>query len=240
MAAELSVHSCHAGSLNANEMNPGVSLSSTESSSLGFIHRFVPSAKGSPLTLLLLHGTGGNEDDLLGLGGQLLPGAALLSPRGKVLENGAPRFFRRLAEGVFDINDLVNRTEELARFIEKASAKYGLGKKIIAVGYSNGANIAASLLLLHPGLLAGAVLFRPMVPFTMQNVPDLSATQVLIESGTGDIMVPREQPEELADLFRRGKAEVTLLRQDAGHQLTEADIEAARQWLSRLAGSLSR
>jgi phospholipase/carboxylesterase len=212
-------------------------LSSTESGSLGFIHRFVPSEKGSPITLLLLHGTGGNENDLLGLGGQLLPGAALLSPRGKVLENGAPRFFRRLAEGVFDINDLVNRTEELARFIAKASARYGLGK-MLAVGYSNGANIASSLLLLHPGLLTGAVLFRPMVPFTMQNVPDLSGTSILIEAGTGDIMVPRGQPEALADLFRRGKAEVTLLLQEAGHQLTEADIEGARRWLSQLSGSL--
>ncbi|MDA4112527.1 MAG: alpha/beta hydrolase [Thaumarchaeota archaeon] len=213
-------------------------MSSTESGSLGFVHRFVPPEKGSPITLLLLHGTGGNENDLLGLGSQLLPGAALLSPRGKVLENGAPRFFRRLAEGVFDINDLVNRAEELARFIEKASARYGLGK-MIAVGYSNGANIAASLLLLHPGLLSGAVLFRPMVPFTMQNVPDLSGTRILIEAGTGDIMVPRGQPEALADLFRRGKAEVTLLLQEAGHQLTEADIEGARRWLSQLPGSLS-
>jgi phospholipase/carboxylesterase len=240
VAARLSGDPEEAGSLNANGVSAGASLSSTESGPLGFIHRFVPPRKGSQLTLLLLHGTGGNENDLLGLGSQLLPGAALLSPRGKVLENGAPRFFRRLAEGVFDINDLVNRTEELARFVEKASAKYGLGGKIIAVGYSNGANIAASLLLLRPGLLTGAVLFRPMVPFTMQNVPDLSGTQVLIEAGTGDIMVPREQPEALADLFRRGKADVTLLWQEAGHQLTEADIEGARQWFSRFPGSLSR
>jgi len=205
----------------------------------GFIHRFVPSKSDSPITLLLLHGTGGNENDLLGLGSELLPNAALLSPRGKVLENGMPRFFRRLAEGVFDLNDLANRTEELARFVEKTSAKRGFGKNVIAVGYSNGANIAASLLLLRPGLLAGAVLFRPMVPFTMQVVPDLSDVHILIEAGTGDIIVPKDQPEALAEIFRRGKAEVTLEWHAAGHQLTEADIGAAQRWLSGLAGSLT-
>ncbi len=202
--------------------------------SSGFIHRFVPSKNDGPITLLLLHGTGGNENDLLGLGSQLLPNAALLSPRGRVLENGMPRFFRRLAEGVFDLNDLAYRTEELARFVEKTSTKRGFGKKVIAVGYSNGANIAASLLLLRPGLLAGAVLFRPMVPFTMQVVPDLSDVRVLIEAGTGDIIVPKDQPEALANMLRRGKAEVTLEWHAAGHQLTEADIEAAQRWLSRL------
>jgi phospholipase/carboxylesterase/glyoxalase family protein len=201
-------------------------LSTPESESPGFVHRFVPSVDGGPITLLLLHGTGGNEDDLLGLGSQLLPGAALLSPRGKVLENGMPRFFRRLAEGIFDLNEM--------------STKRGFGKKVVAVGYSNGANIAASLLLLRPRLLAGAVLFRPMVPFTMKTVPDLSGVRVLIEAGTEDIVVPRDQPDALAEIFRRGKAEVTLRWHEAGHQLTEADIETARQWLSDLSGSLSK
>ncbi len=215
-------------------------MSTPESESPGFVHRFVPSVDGGPITLLLLHGTGGNEDDLLGLGSQLLPGAALLSPRGKVLENGMPRFFRRLAEGIFDLNDLANRTEELASFVEKMSTKRGFGKKVVAVGYSNGANIAASLLLLRPRLLAGAVLFRPMVPFTMKTVPDLSGVRVLIEAGTEDIVVPRDQPDALAEIFRRGKAEVTLRWHEAGHQLTEADIETARQWLSDLSGSLSK
>jgi len=214
-------------------------LSTPESESSGFVHRFVPSVNGGPITLLLLHGTGGNENDLLGLGSQLLPGAALLSPRGKVLENGMPRFFRRLAEGVFDLNDLANRTEELANFVEKMSAKRGFGKKVVAVGYSNGANIAASLLLLRPRLLGGAVLFRPMVPFTMKTVPDLSAVCVLIEAGTGDIVVPRDEPDALAEIFRRGNAEVTLHWHEAGHQLTETDIETARKWLSGLSGSLS-
>src|ERR1700690_1761761 len=162
---------------------------------LGFVHKFVPAERGQPVTLLLLHGTGGDENDLLPLGRELWPGAALLSPRGKVLENGMPRFFRRLAEGVFDLNDLVARTEELALFVEKISTRRGFGKKVIAVGYSNGANIAAGLLLLRPGLLRGAILFRPMVPFTMQAVPDLSDVRILIEAGTGDIIVPKDQPE---------------------------------------------
>ena len=141
---------------------------------LRFIHTFIPSQDPkSPITLLLLHGTGGNENSLLPLGRSLAPGCALLSPRGKVLENGMPRFFRRLAEGIFDLEDLVFRTNELADFVKDASKVYKFDlTKVIAVGYSNGANIAASVLLLHPGLLAGAVLFRPMVPL----VPDKSPT----------------------------------------------------------------
>ena len=151
-----------------------------------------------------------------------------------------PRFFRRLAEGVFDINDLVARTEELARFVERASTKQGFGKHVIAVGYSNGANMAASLLLLRPGLLAGAVLLRPMLPFTMQVVPDFSNVRILIESGTGDIIVPKDQPEALAETFLpgqgRGQPPVARGRAPA----TEADIESAQQWLSHLSGSLSK
>ncbi len=211
-----------------------------EPSTPSFIHRFVPGEKDCPIVLLLLHGTGGNEDDLLDLGRQLLPGAAMLSPRGKVLEDGMPRFFRRLAEGVFDVNDLVDRTEELARFVEASVAKHSPGKKVIAVGYSNGANIAASLLLLRPHLLKGAVLFRPMVPFTMQAVPDLSDVRVLIESGSRDVIVPKDQPAALEATLRRGDAQVSLIWQEAGHQLTRPDIEAAQAWLSQLSEDLSR
>ncbi|MGA2664606.1 MAG: alpha/beta hydrolase [Nitrososphaerales archaeon] len=215
-------------------------MPSPDSHPSSFIHRFLPSEKGLPVTLLLLHGTGGNENDLVDLGGRLLPGAALLSPRGKVLENGMPRFFRRLAEGVFDLNDLVQRTEELAGFVADASSKRGFGKNVVAVGYSNGANIAASLLLLRPKLLAGAVLLRPMVPFTMQAVPDLSGVGVLIEAGTGDLIVPKDQPPALEEIFRRGGADVRLVWQTAGHQLTEADVDEARRWLSRFAGPKGR
>ena len=213
----------------------GESLSSPRSGSqkLGFVHRFVPST-GSPVTLLLLHGTGGDEEDLVPLGARLLPGAARLSPRGKVLENGMPRFFRRLAEGVFDINDLVARTDELAEFVRKASEAYGFDPgRVVAVGYSNGANIAASMLLLHPGVLAGAVLLRPMVPFRLQGAPDLSKTRILIEAGTDDALIPRELPTELAGILEVAGARVTLRWQaGGGHTLTEGDLEAATGWLS--------
>ena len=204
-----------------------------------FVYRCVPSDSGNPITLLLLHGTGGSENDLLDLGSNLLPGASLLSPRGKVLENRAPRFFRRFAEGVFDVNDLVNRTEELAGFVEKAVAEHRLGKQVVAVGYSNGANIASSLLLLRPRLLAGAVLLRPMVPFTMEVAPDLSGVRVLIEAGSKDIIVPRDHPEALAALFRRGGADVTLQWQETGHQLSHNDVEEATKWLSGFSDSLA-
>src|SRR5213594_4986343 len=150
-----------------------------------FIHEFVPGA--SDRTLLLLHGTGGNERDLIPLGHELDPNAALLSPRGKVLENGMPRFFRRLAEGVFDLEDLKNRTNELADFVAAAAQHYGFAAdKVVAVGYSNGANIAASMLLLRPKTLRGAVLFRAMVPLVPDTPPNLSAVRVWIGAGMND------------------------------------------------------
>src|SRR5947207_11707636 len=137
-----------------------------------FIHDFVPGS--SSRTLLLLHGTGGNERDLIPLGRELDPNAALLSPRGKVLENGMPRFFRRLAEGVFDLEDLKYRTNELSDFVTAAGKHYGFATdQLVAVGYSNGANIAASMLLLRPQLLPSAILFRAMVPLHPQKDPDL-------------------------------------------------------------------
>jgi len=187
------------------------------------------------MTLLLLHGTGGDENDLLELGHELAPRAALLSPRGRELENGAPRFFRRLAEGVLDIQDLVFRTHELADFLEAASRTYGFdASRLVAVGYSNGANIAASLLLLHPMTLAGAVLFRPMMPFLPKKLPDLSGTSVLIASGLRDQIIPREQPKELGDLFRRSHANAILHWEDSTHALAEPEVMFARDWLSKL------
>src|SRR5690348_13050494 len=154
------------------------------SSDLGFVHVFVPSEKLNSPTLLLLHGTGGDERDLLPLGRELWPGAALLGIRGRVLENGMPRFFRRFAEGVFDVEDLKFRTEELAHFIDAASERYDFSKKgLIAVGYSNGANIAASLVLLHPHYLAVAVLFRAMMPFVPDLIRDFSHLSVFIGAG---------------------------------------------------------
>ncbi len=197
----------------------------------GFPHRFVPAVGDDAITLLLLHGTGGTEDALLPLGRMLSPKAALLSPRGKVLENGAPRFFRRLAEGVFDQEDLVNRTHELAEFIKAATPEYDLGR-VFAAGFSNGANMAASLLLLHPGLLAGAVLLRAMVPFEPEVAPNLSGTPVYLAAGRSDQLVPPESSERLAELLREAGAEVTLDWQPGGHAIGRAEIEAARDWLA--------
>jgi predicted esterase len=204
-------------------------------SALGFIHRFVPATDHSvDTTLLLLHGTGGNENDLLQLGQTLAPGAALLSPRGKVLENGMPRFFRRLAEGVFDLDDLRLNTHALADFVESAAVHYGLDAgRIVAVGYSNGANIAASTLLLRPRVLSGAVLLRAMLPLEPEVVPDLMGVPVLLASGRYDTLVPHSSIERLAALLQQTGADVTLRWQEAGHGLEQEEIVAAQQWVGR-------
>jgi predicted esterase len=201
----------------------------------GFRHRFVPTAEPSKaVTLLLLHGTGGDERDLLPLGETLLPSANLLSPRGNVLENGMPRFFRRLAEGVFDQDDLRRRTEELAAFLEESAAAYGYDPaRVVAAGYSNGANIAASLLLRQPERLAGAVLFHPMVPFVPETLPVLRGKPLFIGAGQNDPIVPVENTEALSALFREAGAEVSLTWHRGGHSLTGTEIEAARQWLAQ-------
>jgi predicted esterase len=203
------------------------------SESLGFIHRFIPAPEtGSPLTLLLLHGTGGNETDLLGVGRQLAPAAALLSPRGKVSENGMPRFFRRLAEGVFDLEDLRARTHELADFVETAAQRYRLASdRIFAVGFSNGANIAAGMLLLRPQVLAGSVLFRAMVPLVPETLPHLQGKPVFLGAGRQDPIVSPDGTKRLQQLLVQAGANVTLHWEPAGHRLTLLDIEAARAWL---------
>jgi predicted esterase len=199
---------------------------------LGFVHRFVPAGTPDAPSLLLLHGTGGDENDLLPVGRMLDERAALLSPRGKVLEQGMPRFFRRLAEGVFDQEDLVNRTHELAEFIERATSEYGLDpERLIAVGFSNGANIAASLLLLHPESLAGAILLRAMTPFEPEVPPELPGTPVYLAAGRSDPIVPPENTERLAELLREAGAEVTLDWQPGGHGIGPQEIRAARDWL---------
>jgi predicted esterase/catechol 2,3-dioxygenase-like lactoylglutathione lyase family enzyme len=205
---------------------------------LGFIHRYVPpSADGEVAggtTLLLLHGTGGDEEDLLPLGRALLPGAGMLSPRGNVLERGAPRFFRRLAEGVFDQEDLERRTTELARFISAAVATYELAPGgVVAVGFSNGANIAASLLLRAPGVLRGAVLLSPMLPFEPETLLDLHGTAVFIGAGRADAIAPSQQVERLADVLRRSGADVTLHWTPGGHGITGDEVDAARHWISQ-------
>ena len=198
-----------------------------------FIHEFVPGP--SNRTLLLLHGTGGNERDLITLGRELDPNAALLSPRGKVLENGMQRFFRRLAEGVFDLEDLQKRTHELADFAAAAADRYDLDNtNIIAVGYSNGANIAASVLLLRAETFGGAILFRAMVPLIPDRIPDLSSVHVWIGAGNQDPIVPASEAEGLSELLRRTGAHVTIRFAKAGHGLTTEDLGAARHWLELL------
>jgi len=201
---------------------------------LGMAHRFVPATRPGLPPLLLLHGTGGNEDDLLPLGQRLLPGAALLSPRGQVLENGMPRFFRRLAEGVFDIDDLRRRTHELADFVDAARRSYDLGAAPpVAVGFSNGANIAAATLLLRPGTLGGALLIRPMVPLVPDPLPALGGVPVQINAGMADPIVTPAQSEALADLLRRAGAAVSLDWIRGGHGLAPADLEVGARFLSK-------
>jgi predicted esterase len=198
-----------------------------------FIHEFVPGS--SNRMLLLLHGTGGNEHDLIPLGRELDPNAALLSPRGKVLENGMPRFFRRLAEGVFDLEDLQKRTHELADFVAAAADRYDIGNKsIIAVGYSNGANIGASTLLLRPEILAGAILFRAMVPLEPEKRSELANVHVWIGAGNHDPIIPSSETQRLVELLRAAGADVTVRFLNAGHALTPADISLARDWLRKL------
>jgi predicted esterase len=207
-----------------------------EKSRPDFVHRYLPAAPGRDparaYTLLLLHGTGGDENDLLELGRLLAPGGAILSPRGKVLENGMPRFFRRLAEGVFDIDDLKRRTHELADFIEAAAGTYAFDpNRVIAIGFSNGANIAGSLLLLRPGLLAGAALLHPMVPFVPEVTPDLAGTPVFIGAGRADPIAPPPEAERLAALLESAHARVTLQWLPGGHAISHEEVRAVQQWL---------
>jgi phospholipase/carboxylesterase len=210
------------------------------SADLGFVHRYLPGEDQSSPTLLLLHGTGGNEEDLIPLGQEVAPDAAFLSPRGKVSEYGAPRFFRRLAEGVFDQEDLLLRTHELAEFVEAASAEYGFDRsKLVAVGYSNGANVAASTILLHPGLLRAAVLFRAMVPFEPDLTPDLSGMPVFLAAGRMDRMIPPDNTQRLADILDEAGADVDLRWRDTGHPLTYEEVGEAKEWLSEILPKLS-
>jgi predicted esterase len=197
----------------------------------GFVHLFIPGS--GPLTLLLLHGTGADERDLIPLGRRLAPEAALLSPRGKVLENGMPRFFRRLAEGVFDLDDLRIRTTELASFIARAREVYGFDPAgLVAVGFSNGANMAASLLLLAPGLLAAAVLFRAVLPLEPEQPPRLDGVPVFLSAGRNDPFAPVERVESLARVLTTAGAELVLRWDEGGHGIDPPALEAAREWLA--------
>jgi predicted esterase len=195
-----------------------------------FVHVFTRGTIAT--TLLLLHGTGGDERDLLPLAEMLFPDANVLSPRGQVQENGMSRFFRRLAEGVFDEPDLRRRAADLARFVGSAADRHGFDPNaVIAVGFSNGANIASAVLLLHPGTLAGTILIRAQVPLVPDPLPSLAGTRVLISNGRSDPLVSPEETDRLAKLLRDCGADVTLEWQPGGHQFTQSDLQTARAWL---------
>ncbi len=198
---------------------------------LSFIHRFEPGTS-TAAPLLLLHGTGGDENDLLSLGKALAPDRSLLSPRGKVLENGMPRFFRRLAEGVFDEQDVIKRAHELADFIAEAGKTYKQAKPV-AVGFSNGANIAAAILLLRPEVLSGAILLRAMVPLAKPPQADLAQKPVLIISGASDPIIPASNSALLATMLKTARADVQHLTLPTGHNLTQNDVTLASKWLNR-------
>lgn len=200
---------------------------------LSHLHHFAPATATGVPPLLLLHGTGGTEHDLVPLAQRLAPGAAILSPRGRVSERGANRFFARLAEGVFDPTEVTRRTHELADFVLAACTEHGLEPhRLVALGFSNGANIAATLLQLRPEVLAGAVLLRPMVVLDQASpAGSLTGRRVLIASGTADPLVPPDHPDRLAALLRAGGASVEVIHSSAGHQLTGADLAAAGEFL---------
>lgn len=195
-------------------------------------HLYVKGTDSRIPTLLLLHGTGGTERDLLPVAEMLSPASSVLSVRGAVLENGMPRFFRRLAEGVFDEEDLVLRTRELHAFIDQAAEEHGFDRgNVVAVGYSNGANIAGRLLFHYKDALKGAVLFHPMVPLRGRSLPDLTGTPVFIAAGTNDPICSPEETEELRRLLGEAGAEVAVYWEQNGHRLTRSEVQAAKQWL---------
>lgn len=200
---------------------------------LTFQHVFEAGSDADAPPLLLLHGTGGDEHDLLRIGRMICPGAAMLSPRGNVSEGSALRFFPRVAPGVFDPQEVSRRAQALADFVSAAAKHYGLDlARLVAVGLSNGANIAGAMLLLRPETLAAAVLFRPMVVLDLPAAPgSLVGKRVLMTVGSTDPLVPPDHPDRLAALFRAGGAEITCRTHAASHALVAADVSAARDWL---------
>ena len=201
---------------------------------LGFIHRHVPAADPATAdTLVVLHGTGGDENDLISIGQAIAPGTAILSPRGNVLENGAPRFFKRMAEGVFDPKEVRSRADELARFIRGAVVTYRLDPaRVYALGYSNGANIASTVMLVEPGVFRGSILLRPMLVYDPPEQNDLSDTAVFISAGRMDPIVPVESVEKLVKLFESAHSNVTVKWQLAGHSLVPSEVREASEWLA--------
>lgn len=198
------------------------------------IHIYRKGTDETKPTLVLFHGTGGNENDLLPLAELLSPGSSVLGIRGNVLENGMPRFFRRLAEGVFDEADLIFRTHETKQFLDQAAAQYGFElDRMIAVGYSNGANIVGSLLFHYQDIFRSAVLLHPMVPLRGLELPTLKGVSIFIGAGTNDPIIPSAETLELEELLQGAGAAVTMHWGDQGHRLSMAEAEAAKVWLHR-------
>ena len=207
-------------------------MDTPKQSDLSFIHRFIPGRDaGRRAPLLVLHGSGGDEHDLLPLAEQIGPGRAIVSPRGKTNEQGITRFFRRAADGAWDLDDLEQRTAELADFVRSARGAYGLPKPVV-LGYSNGANIGWSLLLREPGAFAGAILLRSMLPFDPRPLPDLSAIPVLLIAAHDDELIPVERAGLLAALLGEAGADVTYEVLRTGHGLTGEDLKLASEWLA--------
>lgn len=199
----------------------------------GFIHVFVPGT--GKRTIVLLHGTGGDENSLLSLGRRVDRSASLLGVRGRVLERGLPRFFRRFADNVFDVEDVKFRANELADFIERASSDHGFSLgSVVVLGYSNGANVGAALLLLRPAVTASAILFRPMLPLNPESLPDLSGKHVFMSAGDHDGLIPEQSTRDLERTLKAAGAQVTMNREKADHGLTSSDIEKAAAWLDTL------
>ena len=200
-----------------------------------FIHQFV---QGSlPATILALHGTGGDENDLLPIARAVAPGASVLSPRGQAVERGVFRFFARIAPGVFDEGEIRSRAADLAEWIQAAVKERGLdASKVFAMGYSNGANIATALLLLHPGVLAGAVLLRPMAVIRPEPLPALGDAPVLLVAGAQDDTMRAGEAEKLGRLLAEAGAAVDFATQDAGHELTPQDFSLVKRWLAEKLG----
>lgn len=201
-----------------------------------YVHRFDPPepGRGATITFLMLHGTGGDEHDLVPLARLLRPGAAVLAPRGDLLERGMPRFFRRLAEGVFDLDDLRRRTETLAEWIRIACQRYAIEpNRLVACGFSNGANIAASILLTYTDVFAGAILLSPVVPFEPTASVTHAGTPVFIGAGRDDTVAPPASAERLATLLRERGANVTVYLGAGAHGITPPELAAAREWLAK-------
>lgn len=198
------------------------------------IHKFIR-GKDEEKTLVLFHGTGGNEEDLIPLAGMIDPDASILSLRGNVSENGMNRFFRRLSEGVFDEEDIKIRAEEIVTFLDEAVSEYGLKRKnLVGIGYSNGANIIAAMHYLYGDTFTRSVLFHPMVPLKDSDMKDLTGVSIFIGAGENDPIVPIENTMKLEDYLKRNGADVTMKRYSKGHSLTIEEVNDATTWYSEI------